>query len=218
MKRIAILAAMAAISTTAAAAPAAASGPEAKSSAGTPCPATFRVLHNDRIGPAVLPKGTYVITIRSSVVTCASASKLFTQFLSDYDGKLQKPWKVVAQGNGKALFTSGGQPGFSVALSKGTPPSPPGPSPLGTVCPGNFQVQNNDRIGSVSFPRGAYEIVITRGSIISCGAASKLFTRFLSFPSGALPKGWAIKAAAAIFYKPNNPNPKRKRFRVDPAA
>jgi hypothetical protein len=212
------LAASAALAIALAPSAGAGTGPQATAAAGTQCPATFRVLHNDRIGPAVLPKGNYIVTVRSTAVTCASASQLFTQFLSDYDGKLQKPWKVVAQGNGKALFTSGGQPGFSVALSTGPAPAPPGPSPLGTACAGQFQVQNNDRIGGVQFARGAYKLVITRGSIISCAQASKLFSRFLDFPAGDLPKGWAIKPAVAIFYKPGNPKPKRKRFRVDPAG
>ena len=202
-----------------ASAPAAGAAPQTGAAAGTPCAATFRVLHNDRIGPALLPKGTYVITLRSSLVSCPNASSLFTQFLSDYDGKLQKPWAVTAQGKGRALFTSGGLPGFSVALSQGPAPGPmPGPSPLGQVCPGNFQVQHDDRIGTVQFPRGAYELVITPGSIITCAQASKLFARFLALPSGKLPKNWAIKSATAVFHKPGSPHPKRKRFRVDPAV
>jgi hypothetical protein len=202
------------------AAPVAGASPSASVAAGTACPAAFRVLHNDQIGPAFLPKGNYTITIRnSSVVNCASASALFSRFLQDYDGKLQKPWTVVARGKGKALFNSGGSPGFSVAQTKGTGPGPaPGPSPLGKACRGAFQVQNDDQIGLVQFPKGGYKLIITRGSIITCAKASKLFASFLSFPSGALPKGWAIKPTTALFYKPGNPNPKRKRFRVDPAT
>jgi hypothetical protein len=211
---IALLGALAAFAITV---PAASASPSVTASAAGPCPATFRVLHNDQIGPAFLPKGTYVITIRNATLSCATASRLFTQFLQDYDGKLQKPWAVVAHGKGKASFTSGGQPGFSVALSKGGGGGGQ-PSTLGTSCPGTFQVQDDDQIALVSFPKGAYKLVIPRGSIISCAQASKLFARFLDFPSGALPKGWAIKPTVALFYKPGNPNPKRKRFRVDPAA
>lgn len=197
------------------AAPAAAS-PPASASAAMACPAPFAVLHNDQIGPALLPKGGYTITIRNSaVVSCSSASALFGKFLQDYDGKLQKPWTVVSQGRGKATFKSGGSPGFSVALSQRPAP---GPSPLGKACPGSFEVQNNDQIGLVQFPRGAYKLIITPGSIIRCAKASKLFASFLALPSGVLPKGWAIKPTSAVFYKPGNPNPKRKRFRVDPAS
>jgi hypothetical protein len=197
--------------------PSAGASPRAEAAqAGTTCPA-FSVLHNDRIGPAVLPKGSYTITLRSNAVSCANASSLFAQFLQDFDGKLQKPWAVVAKGKGKAAFTSGGQPGFSVALSKGGGGGGQ-PSTLGTACPGTFQIENDDQIALLSFPKGAYKLVIPRGSIVTCAQASKLFARFLDFPSGALPKGWAMKSTVALFYKPANPNPKRKRFRVDPAT
>lgn len=199
------------------AAPVATAAPQATASAGMACPASFQVLHADRIGPALLPKGSYAITIRNaSVVSCSTASALFRQFLEDYDGRLKKPWTVTAQGKGRATFRSGGSPGFSVAL--GAPAPAPGPSPLGTACPGFFEVQNNDKIGLVEFPRGSYKIVITPGSIIPCGKASKLFASFLAMPSGVLPKGWAIKPTSAIFYKPGNADPKRKRFRIDPAT
>src|SRR3954453_13985439 len=58
------------------------------------CP-TFRVLHNDKIGALSLPKGTYsVTTLNSAKLSCASASKLFAEFLQDYDGKLRSPWVV----------------------------------------------------------------------------------------------------------------------------
>ena len=179
------------------------------------CP-TFRVLHNDQIGSAVFPKGTYSIRSLSAAAPCSQTAQLFAQFLQDYDGKLQAPWRVVSQGRGKATFNRGSQPGFSVALITGPPPTPPPPSPHGTLCPGNFQVLNNDRIGKVSFPRGAYEILIPPRSIITCPQATNLFRRFLNFPSGNLPKAWRVKAVNGMFFKPANPQ--RKRFRVDPAV
>ena len=202
-------AALAALAITA---PGAAADPIA-SKAAVQCPSTFRVLHNDRIGAAVLPQGQYVITIQATNLSCASASSLFTQFLSDYDGKLPKGWRVNPQGSGKASFNQNGQPGFSVARSKGGMNKP---STYGDVCPGSFRVLHDDTIGPLSFPRGGYRIVIPRGVVIQCGAAFKLFKQFLNRPAGNLPKGWALKPTIALFYKPGNA--KRKKFRVDPAT
>jgi hypothetical protein len=68
------------------------------------CP-SFRVLHNDRIGAASFPAGSYAMTANTDAgVSCAAASKLLTRFLSDYDGVLPRPWRVVAEGSGKASF------------------------------------------------------------------------------------------------------------------
>lgn len=184
----------------------------AQEAAGTQCPATFRVLHNDSIGAAVLPRGQYTVTVRAPGLSCAAASRFFAQFLQDYDGKLQKPWAVVAQGRGRASFTQNGQPGFSVALTQ-APPTPPS---YGTVCPGFFQVLNNDTIGPLTFPKGSYRLVIPKASIITCPQSAKLFKQFLARPDGLLPKGWRMKATTALFYKPGNS--KRKKFRVDPAT
>ena len=44
------------------------------------CP-SFRVLHNDRIGAAVFPAGTYTITNEASGLTCKSSAELFARFL-----------------------------------------------------------------------------------------------------------------------------------------
>lgn len=93
--------------------------------AATQCPSTFRVLHNDRMGPAVLPQGQYVITVRAPGLACATASSLFTQFLTDYDGNLPKGWTVVAQGSGRASFNQNGQPASrSRAAAGATTPRP----------------------------------------------------------------------------------------------
>src|SRR6185312_3347713 len=80
----------------------------ASSAAGAGCPG-FRVLHDDRIGAAVLPAGDYTITVAPSAgLTCPVASKLFTRFLEDFDGVLPAPWRVSAQGSGRASFAQGG--------------------------------------------------------------------------------------------------------------
>jgi hypothetical protein len=203
------IAALAALALTAAPASAA---PSATAAAATQCPSTFRVLHNDAIGAAVLPRGQYLITVRAPGLTCAAATRLFIQFLSDYDGRLQKPWTVVAQGRGRASFLQNGQPGFSVAQTQG----PPTPSRYGTVCPGNFVVINNDTIGPLVFPQGSSRIVLPPNVIVTCPQAINLFRQFLNRPNGDLPKNWRMKATTALFFKPGNS--KRKRFRVDPAT
>src|ERR1700761_4458294 len=84
--------------------------------AGAAAPSTcpgFRVLHNDRIGAAVFPAGSYTITLEDSSLTCKSSAELFARFLEDFDGVLPSPWKPVAEGSGKASFSRGSQPGFS---------------------------------------------------------------------------------------------------------
>jgi hypothetical protein len=55
------------------------------------------------------------------------------------------------------------------------------------TCPGTFQVEHDDRIGSLSLPRGPYTI---RATGVSCAAASQLFVQFLNDWDGRLPGGW----------------------------
>ncbi|MSO42572.1 MAG: hypothetical protein EXQ70_11925 [Solirubrobacterales bacterium] len=180
--------------------------------AGSACP-TFRVLHNDRIGPAVLPKGTYNIKLTNPGLSCAGATHNFTIFLQDYDGKLGGGWKVVAQGTGKAAFRYKRTIYFRVALIGG---GGGGGGSTGNPCPGSFHVLHNDRIGPIAFPKGFYKLVIPAPSIVTCSSAAGLFKKFLNIPSGKLPKDWAVKASSALFYK--RANPPQKKFRVDPAT
>lgn len=57
------------------------------------CPDTFRVLHNDRIGPLRLRKGPYwIVLLQRRGLNCGQASRLFTRFLDDFDGNLPPPW------------------------------------------------------------------------------------------------------------------------------
>jgi hypothetical protein len=192
-------------------APGAAASPVAGKAA-TQCPAPFTVLHNDSIGPAVLPQGSYMITVIQPGLQCGTASKLFTQFLQDFDGRLPSGWQVVAQGRGRAQFNQNGQAGFRVARTGGGNM----PSNYGTACPGGFQVLHDDTIGPLAFPKGSYRVVIPKGVILNCGQAFKLFRQFLNRPAGDLPKNWRMKPTIALFYKPGNA--KRKKFRVDPAT
>jgi hypothetical protein len=186
----------------------------ASSAAGAGCP-SFQVLHDDRIGPAVLPAGSYTITVAPSAgLTCPSASKLFTRFLEDYDGVLPSPWRVLAEGSGKASFTQAGEAGFSVARSSGGGEGG-GNSELGVLCHGTFTVNSNVVIGPLTFPKGQYLLYLPPRTGISCNRASVLFTRFLGSPGGRLPSPWRLKNQTATFFKPEHPA--RSAFRVEPA-
>ena len=91
--------------------------PTSAAAAATTCPA-FKVLHNDRIGPATFPAGNYTITIPGSAnLSCKQTGELFARFLEDYDGVLPKPWKVSAEGSGKASFARNGRLGFAIRFT-----------------------------------------------------------------------------------------------------
>jgi hypothetical protein len=180
----------------------------------SPCP-SFRVLHNDRIGPASLPAGSYAISVSPAAgISCSSASQLFARFLEDYDGILPRPWKVSSQGSGKAAFTQGGRAGFSVALGSGGGGKEI--SILGQLCHGSFTVNSNATVGPLSFPKGKYLLYLPPRSGLGCNRASILFTRFLGTPGGRLPAPWQLKNQTATFFKPENPT--RSAFRVEPFA
>jgi opacity protein-like surface antigen len=174
--------------------------------------AGFRVLHNDRIGPASFPAGTYTVNLDDSGLGCKSSAELFARFLEDYDGVLPTPWKVVAEGSGKASFQRGNQGGFSVELTKkggegGTNPD------LGKLCPGTFTVNSTTIVGSLRFTKGAFLVYLPAGSGITCNRASVLFTKFLG-AGGPLPRPWRLINQTATFYKPENPT--RSAFRIEP--
>jgi hypothetical protein len=67
----------------------------------TRCTATFRVLHDDRIGALPFPAGPYWVSIyKGSNITCQQATQLFASFLQRTDGKLPTPWVIdVATGS-----------------------------------------------------------------------------------------------------------------------
>ncbi len=189
-------------------------GGGSSAAAATSCP-SFRVLHDDRIGPAVFPAGSYAISIAPSAnLSCAAASKSFTRFLEDYDGVLPRPWTVAAQGSGKASFRQAGVVAFSVARSSGGG-GEEGGSSLGALCKGTFTVNASTRVGPLFFPKGPYLLYIPPRSGISCNRASVLFTRFLG-AGGMLPPPWRTIAQTATFYKSSNPQ--RSAFRVEPLS
>lgn len=172
----------------------------------------FKVLHDDRIGPAKLPAGTYSVTAAEDL-GCEAASKLFARFLQDWDGNLPRPWRVTSEGSGKASFSRGsGDGGFIVRLSS---TSGGGGNPeIGKLCPGTFTVNAGADVGPLFFAKGGYLLYIPAKSGISCRRASVLFTRFLASPGGALPSPWQVKTQTATFYKPAHPL--RSAFRVEP--
>jgi hypothetical protein len=179
------------------------------------CPG-FRVLHNDRIGAAVFPAGTYTITLQASNLTCKSSAALFARFLEDYDGVLPTPWQVANEGSGKASFlriVSGSQiPGFAVELSGKSKEGGTNPD-LGKLCPNTFTVNSTTVVGPLRFTKGAFLIYLPSGSGITCNRAAVLFTRFLG-AGGPLPRPWKLINQTATFYKPSNPS--RSAFRIEP--
>lgn len=178
------------------------------------CP-SFRVLHNDRIGPANLPAGSYSVTpAASSGLACSQASAFFTRFLEDYDGVLPTPWRVIAQGTGKASFARGDRAGFSVART-GNEEEESNPS-LGKLCAGTYTVNHRTIVGPLAFNKGRYLLYTPPGSLISCRRASVLFTRFLGLPGGRLPFPWQLVNQTATFYKSGHQV--RSAFRIEPYA
>jgi hypothetical protein len=200
---LAVAALLAALALSAATAP--------KASAAT-CP-SFKVLHNDRIGAAVLPAGNYTITT-AATVSCSQGSTLFARFLQDWDGNLPAPWGVRAQARGKATFNRGSAFGFSVARQGGEEEEN-GPSPSGRLCPRPFTVNIEKTIGPLFFTEGQYLIYQPPRTGITCRRASLLFTRFLGTPGTQLPSPWRMRSQTATFFRPQNPT--RSAFRVEPA-
>lgn len=147
-------------------------------------------------------------------ISCAAASKLFTRFLSDYDGVLPRPWRVVAQGSGKADFKRGAVVGFSV--SRGGGEGGGGNNSLGALCSGSYTVNAGRMVGPLRFVRGSYLLYIPRGSLIKCRTATVLFTRFLSTPGGQLPAPWRVNTQTATFFKAGHAT--RSAFRVEPLS
>lgn len=182
-------------------------------SASAACP-TFRVLHNDRIGAAVLPAGTYDVTpTAGSGLSCAQSSALFTRFLSDWDGNLPASWRVVGQGSGRASFLLNNRTAFTVARTGG---GGGGNNRIGRLCPNEFTVNTGTLVGPLFFDEGRYLIYRPSGSGITCRRASVLFTRFLGQPGGRLPFPWHVQNQTATFFKPEQPV--RSSFRVESAS
>lgn len=62
------------------------------------CPAPFRVLNNDRIGPLRLTRGDYsIVLLQRRGLACNQAAQLFARFLEDFSGVLPPPWVLEPQ-------------------------------------------------------------------------------------------------------------------------
>lgn len=213
--RLALGALIAVLALAVAAGPAAAApAPAAKT-----CP-SFRVLHNDRIGAAVFPAGSYTIKLESASLDCQTGGELFARFLEDFDGNLPSPWKVSPESSGKAAFLRAGQPGFSVALTKkqtgGEIEKEEATNPdLGTLCRNPFTVNHTTVIRPLRFTKGQFLIYLPEGSTINCEQAVVLFQRFLG-ASPNLPSPWKLTSQTATFYKPASPT--RSAFRIEPLS
>lgn len=194
--------------------PAAAAPKQAPTPTPKACPG-FRVLHNDRIGPAVFPAGTYTVTLEDESLTCKSSAALFARFLEDFDGRLPSPWRVAPEASGKASFTRGALPGFAVELT-GKAGEEGGANPdLGHLCPHTFTVNSTTVIRPLRFTKGKFLIYLPAGSRIGCNRAAVLFTRFLG-AGGTLPEPWKLTTQTATFYKPAHPA--RSAFRIESLA
>ena len=183
--------------TLAIAAPGQAGAASPERAAPLPCPATFHVLHNDRIGRLKVPKGHYRIRILDDqALACARASKLFARFLQDFDGVLPGAWRLQVA---TATFSKRGTDiGFRVKKVGQSTGGGGGRHPSGQHqrCP-TFEVLHNDRIGNVRFPRGTYQMTALGG--FTCAKASSKFADFLQLPEGNLPGRWRLHARTGTF-------------------
>jgi len=189
------LTALAAVGATALALAPSASAAEAN------CPGTFDVLHNDRIGNMQLPKGPYVITVLdTTTMGCTEASRLFSDFLEDWDGKLPRPWVVS---NSTRTFRSGRGSSVGFRVTPDTNPNPPQPPapPSRRICPGYFSVLHNDRIGSFNIPKGRYRITLLSYTGVSCSQAVRYLQQFLQDFDGVLPRPWQLDPGTGTFSK-----------------
>jgi hypothetical protein len=167
---------------------------------GSLCPGTFQVLHNDRIGTFLVPRGHYSITLLSvGRLSCTQAASLLSSFLQDFDGVLPSPWFLDPD---TGSFMRGRRNvGFRIKELVGPPNTNGGGSgthPTGNRCPATFQVVNSTRIGRLRLPGGRYRITLV-GSGVSCARASRLFPTFLQAFDGVLPRPWRLNVRTATF-------------------
>lgn len=170
------------------------------------CTASFHVIHDDHIGRLQVPAGIYQLVARGGL-SCTQASALWTQFLNDFDGRLPSPWKLTVKGSGRGRFVgSGGQRFFTKRTGSANSNPKPGPARKGggshgdLLCPGTFQVEDNDRIGNLRLPAGPYQVTLLGGNL-TCSTASRLFAQFLQRPTGNLPDGWSVLPQAGEFVR-----------------
>ena len=159
------------------------------------CP-TFHVLHDDHVGALSLPEGVYKVS--TTGLSCTSASSLFTEFLSDWNGKLRAPWRVASLGEGRGRFSR--PDGVSFTVTRTTGGGGGGGSHGALACPRAFRVTRAERIGPLRVAAGLYRI--TRlGTSVSCARAAALLSSFAHDFGGKLPGGWSVLPGSAAFVK-----------------
>ncbi len=195
------------------------SGPNPPGPPGPPspvvCPGTFSVLHNDRIGALPFPRGRYTITVLTGTagLPCAQAASDFARFLQYPRGVLPTPWTTAATSSPAAGAFFNDVPGdrsFRVDRVAG---GIAGGGDSGATSCGPFRVLHNDHIGSLRVPKGAHDITVPTGSVMTCAAASRQLVRFLA--AEALPRAWALDPVTATFTQRRNP---QIAFRLSPVS
>ena len=166
------------------------------------CP-QFRVLHNDSISGVKFPAGPYNMV--TSQLSCSQSTRYFQQWLAS--GRVASGWTVKLLSQGRRRFTKLGTKVDFQATPVSEPT--PTPSPNGHTCPGTFRVLNNDRIGSMSLPRGNYQIRLLNTDValtgLNCKTASNDFAYFLNNDwSGKLPSPWYTNNSTRTFYRGTN--------------
>lgn len=172
--------------------------PDPAHAAQVKCP-QFRVMHNDRIGNVSFPAGYYNVTLlNGDKLTCPRSTKLFQEFLQDWDGRLRSPWKLRQNGDNRVFRAGNSDRGFiATPASK----SNGGGGNSGRSCPGYFRVVHNDSIGSFKVPRGQYRLTLLDPKKMNCRQAVKRFQEFLLDFDGRLPYPWKLNPIQGIFYK-----------------
>jgi hypothetical protein len=175
---------------------------------GTRCPATFDVLHNDRIGALRLPAGAYSITLLSiGRLSCAQASARFTAFLQDYDGRLPGGWIVDPE---TGTFLRSALVGFRV---KRVGPPAGGATVPGRRCGGDaVSIDFPHRFPGLRVRAGAYRIWVLRSGL-SCNRAAQQLGNLLDGVAETLPRRWSIRPGTATFVRSGT-----AQFRIKPAG
>jgi hypothetical protein len=181
------------------------------------CPGTFQVLHNDKVGALSLPAGAYQLTVANpAAIPCAKAAQDLTEFLSDFDGKLRRPWVVNAS---QSTFQRGmdSRTSFSVARTGAAGGGPTPANPTANACGGYFRILHNDHIGTLALPKGAYRITLLNPKALSCAAATRQLTSFLQDFNGKLSGFWKLDNATATFTRGGTTGTPAG-FRIKPAV
>ena len=178
---VAVLAAVAVTAPSASAAPA-------------NCPGTFEVLHNDRIGGMQLPKGPYVVTVLdTATMGCTEASRLFSEFLEDWDGRLPRPWVPT---NSTRTFQAGRGSGVGFRVTPDTNPNRRRRRTRrrGASAPATSRCSTTTGSAASRFRRG-YRITLLSYRGLTCRGAVRRLQRFLQDWDG-VPRGRGISTPA----------------------